>query len=100
MSRRLWRQILSPFALLVLAGQGCGGGPPPVDSSTTEATVVGVVKVKGAPAEGGEVVFNPSNHLRIVPAKTATIGPDGTFKITTFTGGNEVSFRGNVATKN
>src|SRR5262245_58553018 len=102
MSRRRWRQErgLLALALVVLASQGCGEGPAPVDSSTTEATVTGVVKVRGVPADSGEVVFNPSNHLRIVPSKVAPIGPDGTFKITTYTGGNEVSFRGDVASKN
>ena len=37
----------------------------------------GVVTVKGEPATGGVILFNPSNSGRIVPARTAEIGPDG-----------------------
>lgn len=98
-----YRGGLGPLvaSLLMLgAGTGCGDGTPSVDTSTTEAVVSGTVKVRGTPATGGEILFNPSNHLRIVPVKSAPIGPDGSFKITTFTGGNEVSFRGEVATRN
>jgi hypothetical protein len=88
------------LVVLLAAVPGCDDGTPPVDSSKTEATVIGVVKVKGVPAAGGEVVFNPSNRFRLVPARTATIGADGTYRVTTYTGGNEVSFSGEVASKN
>jgi hypothetical protein len=100
MSRRERRYVLPLWTCLLMFGHGCDEGPPAVDSSKTEATVSGVVKVRGVPADGGEIAFNPSNHLRVVPAKTAPIGPDGSFTVTTYTGGNEVSFRGTVATKN
>ena len=78
---------------------GCDG-PPAVDSSLTEATVSGLVTVKGVPATGGTITFNPSNHLRKVQSKTAQIDKDGRYKVTTYTGGNQVSFDGEVAAKN
>src|SRR5262245_35307848 len=90
------------LAWLVFVPQltGCDAGTPAVDTSSTEATVSGVVTVKGFPAKGGEIRFNPSNHLRIVPTRSAPIGEDGSYKITTLTGVNAVSFDGEVATKN
>src|SRR5271163_4954532 len=78
---------------------GCGDGRPPMDTSMTEATVSGVVSVKGVPATGGTVLFNPSNAGRIVPTRTAPIGPDGNYTIKTLTGINQVSFEGDVAVK-
>src|SRR5262249_38501487 len=89
MSRRNRRHVLPLLTILLAAGHGCNDGTPAVDSSTNEATVTGVVRVKGVPADGGEVVFNPSNRFRIVPSKTATIGADGTYTVSTYTGGNE-----------
>jgi hypothetical protein len=65
-----------------------------------EATVTGVVSVKGVPATGGTILFNPSNSGRIVPARTAEIQPDGRYNIKTYTGDNQVTFSGEVATKN
>jgi hypothetical protein len=79
---------------------GCGDGKPGVDSSLTEATVTGVVSVKGTPATGGQIRFNPSNSGRIVPTRSAEIGPDGRYTIKTYTGDNRVSFDGEVAAKN
>jgi hypothetical protein len=86
------------LGLTVIAG--CGDGKPYADTSLTEATVTGVVSVKGVPATGGTVLFNPSNSGRIVPARSAPIGPDGSYTIKTLTGVNQVSFEGDVATKN
>jgi hypothetical protein len=80
-------------------GLGCDGKPR-VETSLNEATVTGTVTVKGKPAEGGKILFNGSNSERIVAARTAPIGPDGTYKITAFVGGNQVSFDGDVAAKN
>jgi hypothetical protein len=79
---------------------GCGDGKPPTDSSLNEATVSGKVSVKGVPASGGSIVFNPSNSGRIVPPRTAEIAADGSYTIKTYTGDNQVSFGGEVATKN
>ena len=68
-----------------------------MDTSLTEVTVTGVVTVKGQPATGGQISFNPSNRDRKVPAFTAPIGQDGSFTIKTYTGDNEVRFAGDVA---
>lgn len=87
---------IAAAALLLL---GCEG-PPAVDTSLTEAKVSGLVTVKGVPATGGSITFNPSNHLRKVASKTAEIGKDGRYTVTTYTGGNQVSFDGEVAAKN
>jgi hypothetical protein len=84
-------------ATSLMLGQGCGDTPY-VDASRTEATVTGVVKVKGQPATGGEISFNPSNRDRKVGAFTAPIGKDGTYAIKTYTGENEVRFMGDVNT--
>ncbi len=81
-----WR---APFlslgsACLQLAGApGCGDGKPSIDTSLNEATVTGVVSVKGVPATGGTILFNPSNSGRIVPTRSADIGPDGKYTIKT-----------------
>ena len=97
-----WRvPVLFVFTLLCTrAASGCGDGRPPMDTSLTEATVSGVVSVKGVPATGGTILFNPSNAGRIVPTRSAPIGPDGTYTIKTLTGINQVSFEGDVAAKN
>jgi hypothetical protein len=82
------------------ACQGCDDGKPAVDSSKSEATVSGTVRVRGKPAEGGTIVFSASNSERIVPPRSAPISKDGTYQLTTFTGGNQVLFEGDVAVKN
>jgi hypothetical protein len=86
---------------LVLAiAHGCSDGKPAIDTSHNEATVSGVVSVKGKPATGGKVNFNPSNSGRIVGINSADIGSDGTYTVKTYTGGNQVTFSGEVAIKN
>jgi hypothetical protein len=79
---------------------GCGDGKPSVDSSLTEATVTGLVSVKGKAATGGSIRFNPSNSGRIVTYRSAEIGPDGSYSVKTFTGMNRVSFDGPIASQN
>jgi hypothetical protein len=99
----LRRRVLVVLALTlpgVALVAGCGDGKPSMDTSPTEATVSGVVSVKGVPATGGAILFNPSNAGRIVPTRSAPIGPDGTYTIKTLTGTNQVSFEGEVAKKN
>ena len=83
-------------ATFVALGQGCNGTPS-MDTSLTEVTVTGVVKVKGQPASGGQISFNPSNRDRKVSAFTSTIGQDGSYTIKTYTGENMVTFGGEVA---
>jgi hypothetical protein len=92
--------ILALVALAMPWWQGCGDGKPGVDTSLTEATVTGIVSVKGKPVEGGTILFNPGNSERLVASKSAPIGKDGSYSIKTYTGGNQVSFDGEVASKN
>jgi hypothetical protein len=80
---------------------GCAGSPPAVDTSNTEATVKGVVKVGGVPATEGEIIFNPANYKRKdATQRTAPIGKDGTYTITTLTGENQVKLGGALAQRN
>jgi hypothetical protein len=80
---------------------GCDVSSKSVDSSSTEATVKGVVKVNGAPATAGEIVFDPSNSSRPDATKrTAPIGKDGSYTIKTLTGENVVTLSGSVTKKN
>lgn len=88
--------VVSLSALLVVVG-GCGGGRPAVDTSTTEATVTGVVTIKGKPATGGTISFDPSNVERKFEAvRSAPIGEDGAYSVTTLVGQNQVSFSGPI----
>jgi hypothetical protein len=81
---------LAASAALLLAS-GCDGRPAVQSSTTEEGTVHGRVTVDGRPVTAGEVVFNPANHLRkMVPSRSAPIGADGTYTITTLTGSNSV----------
>jgi hypothetical protein len=90
---------LTTAACLWLAA-GCGGTPS-VTSSTSEATVKGVVRIGGKPASEGEIVFDPANYKRPDAAKrTAPIGKDGTYTITTLTGANQVRLGGSLVHKN
>ena len=102
MSRFNWRMRLCtvPFVILGCAEVGCGDGKPYVDKSHTEATVSGIVSVKGKPADGGQILFNGNSSGRSVPIRTAEIGPDGSYTIKAFTGVNQVSFDGQIASKN
>jgi hypothetical protein len=98
------RRIRGPLVGLMTAAMlgifvGCEGAPA-VDTSTTEATVKGVVKVGGVPATEGEIVFDPANYKRKdVAARSAPIGKDGTYTIKTLTGENQVKLGGSIARK-
>jgi hypothetical protein len=95
MTRRFLPLILAIPAALPILAAGCGDSHPSVDSSKTEAKVRGVVKLKGKPAEGGGTIsFNPSNVERKVSSFTAKIGDDGSYELTSYTGGNQVKFSG------
>ncbi len=96
------RREVPLLATLLLWGicSGCSDGKPYHDTSLNEATVTGVVKAKGEPVtEGGTILFNPSNSGRIVPTRSAPIGPDGRYTIKTYTGVNLVTYEGAVAKK-
>ena len=83
-----------------LVAFGCDGGPS-VDSSSTEATVKGVVKVAGNPATDGEILFDASNIKRPnSPLRSAPIGKDGSYTIKTLTGENIIRLGGAITKKN
>jgi len=70
---------------------GCSDGKPSVDTSTTEATVKGTVTLNGKPATKGTVVFDPANYKRKDAApRTAEIGADSSYTVTTLVGQNQV----------
>jgi hypothetical protein len=101
MPRRNRAILLLTVSMLGLAAStGCGDGKPSVDTSLNEATVTGVIILKGQPVKGGTIHFNPSNHARQVPTRTATIGDDGKYTIKTYTGDNQVTFGGDLAKNN
>jgi hypothetical protein len=82
-------------ATLVIIGWGCGGGTPAVDTSTTEATVKGVVAIRGKPVTQGTISFDPSNVKRkFEPVRSAPIGKDGSYAVKTLVGANQVTFSG------
>ncbi len=88
-------------ALGLWGAAGCGGGPPSVDSSTTEATVKGVVRINGTLAKNGEITFDPTNYVRKdAAARTAPIGQDGAYTVKTLTGENVIRLSGAVTKKN
>jgi hypothetical protein len=95
MYRRSIPSLLVASATFFVPVLGCGESHPPVDSSLTEATVKGVVKIQGKAAQGGgQISFNPSNVERKVATSTAKIEDDGSYSLSTFTGGNVVKFSG------
>lgn len=100
---RLMRRRASFLSAALLAwviAPGCGDGKPYQDTSMNEATVSGVVKARGEPVTAtGTIMFNASNSGRIVPTRTAPIGPDGRYTIKTYTGVNVVTYEGEIATK-
>ena len=55
---------------------------------------------RASPPTEGTILFNANNSGRSVPIRTAEIGPDGSYTIKTFTGVNQVSFDGEIASKN
>jgi hypothetical protein len=84
--------VATAFSLLTLLA-GCNGTPP-VDSSKNEGIITGVVTYKGKPVDVGDIIFDPSNHLRKVGERPAPIGSDGRFTATTYTGNNRVKVGG------
>jgi hypothetical protein len=90
----------SAAATLVMLGWGCGSGAPPVDTSTTEATVKGIVTIRGKLVAGGTISFDPSNVKRkSEPVRSARIGKDGSYTIKTLVGRNNVSVSTPVTVK-
>jgi hypothetical protein len=82
-------------ATRVILGWGCGDGTPAVDTATTEATVKGIVAIRGKPVTQGTISFDPSNVKRkFEPVRSAPIGKDGSYTVKTLVGGNQVTFSG------
>jgi hypothetical protein len=95
---RSW--LTTTFAsTLFVATWGCDGTPA-VDTTTAEAKVSGIVRVRGKPMAGGEITFDASNSGRQIetPRKT-TIGSDGTYSITTLQGQNTARISGPMVAK-
>ena len=86
------RSATTAIGLLALIA-GCDGTPA-VDSSKNEGTIKGIVTYKGKAVEAGDIIFDPSNHLRKTGERPAPIGSDGTFTATTFTGNNRIKVGG------
>src|SRR4051794_21010670 len=81
--------------LVVVACWGCGSGAPSVSSSSEEADVKGTVTIKGKPATGGEITFDPSNiNRRDVKLNITKIGSNGTYALKTLVGENAVRVSG------
>jgi hypothetical protein len=86
MARRLVAGWLA-FALC-LAGVGCNSGS---FTSTQQATVSGIVRVRGNPVTNGEITFRSANaNRRTAPGRNAPIGKDGRYTITAPVGENSV----------
>jgi hypothetical protein len=86
--------------LVVVACWGCGSGAPSVSSSSEEADVKGTVTIKGKPATGGEITFDPSNiNRRDVKLNITKIGSDGTYALKTLVGENAVRVSGTQVDK-
>jgi hypothetical protein len=95
MARAKWRIVGLLAGSVVVTSWGCGGGIPSVSSSTQEAEVKGTVTIKGKPATGGEIVFDPSNiKRRDVGLYGAKIGSDGSYTLKTLVGENAVRVQG------
>jgi hypothetical protein len=76
---------------LCVAGGGCNTFAPGLSGSAAEATVTGIVRVRGKPVTNGEITFRSSNvNRRGAPAKNAPIGKNGRYTITTLVGENSV----------
>lgn len=88
------RRVLTLAAAVGLGmAWGCAdAGKPSVDTSTTEATVKGKVVFNGKSATKGKVIFDPSNYKRKSEApRSADIGADGSYSVTTLVGQNQVA---------
>jgi len=92
MRRARARSIGLLWAACLATGGGCGEGKPSATSSTREATVKGTVTVLGKPATKGRVTFDPRNINRPdAVIRTAEIGKDGAYRVTTLVGPNTIS---------
>jgi hypothetical protein len=80
--RRVWM-----IAAVALAA-GCADGGPGLDRRPT-VPVSGVVRAGGRPAAGARVVFTPAGGASAErPGAWGEVGPDGTFRLTTYAAGD------------
>ena len=100
------RRYAAAWLALALGTAGLVGGcsdAPPVSGSMEEATVKGIVRVRGKPVTNGSVTFRSSNINRpTAQTKEAEIDKDGHYTITTLVGENfvEVACKEIFAAKN
>jgi hypothetical protein len=98
---RVARHWLSSSLMLVSMAvvSGCSGEVP-LDTTTTEGTVKGTIKVRGKTMRGGSVTLDPTGGRKTVEgAKTFPVKDDGTFEGTTIIGKNRVRIGGPAITK-
>jgi hypothetical protein len=75
------------LAFVLFLAWGCDfSGAPPVPTSTEEAEVKGIVRVRGKPVTNGTIVFHSANIKRATKDVLAKINPDGTFTAKTVVG--------------
>ena len=65
------------LAALAVSISSCGSGPK-------LSPVTGKVLYAGQPAEGATVVFHPIDGAADAPRPSATVGADGSFRLTTY----------------
>jgi hypothetical protein len=86
------REVAGWLALALGAVAGCGNPDAPrMTASMEEATVTGVVRIRGKPVTNGRIGFRAANINRpdVRPIDTE-IGRDGRFTIKTLVGDNSV----------
>jgi len=77
-----------------LAAPGCGGEKPANEAAAEQsgATVSGKVTIKGHAASKARVTFEPLDSRGMpITSHVAELGKDGTYKVTTSTGKNDIT---------
>jgi hypothetical protein len=78
-------------SIVACAGLRVWSERAPPAASSEEANVKGRVTIRGKPATGGEISFDPANTKRPNEiARRAAIGKDGTYTVKTLVGNNAV----------
>src|SRR5262245_51604955 len=89
------RRLATVFASAALmTAVGCGGGQTTGERTApkTEATVTGMITIKGKAATKGRVTIEPLGPNGIpTGSKVADVGKDGTYTVTTTPGSNDVT---------
>jgi hypothetical protein len=80
-TRRTLGLYIAAAAVVILVG--CGRG----DSSRVPVhPVLGAIQFRGQPIVGAFVALHPNNGVTGVPSPRATVGPDGSFALSTYDG--------------